>query len=141
MKQLYLSSDKKFLGVCGGVADYFNVDATLIRIAVACIALYTAIIPTLIVYVVLSFVFPHQPEGYTTVNSSKRLLKSSDNKKISGVCAGLAKYFGIDATIIRLVFALSMLVFGFGLTIYIVCLVLMPSEPEQCIYFIFWLII
>ena len=137
MKQLYLSSDKKFLGVCGGVADYFNVDATLIRIAVACIALYTAIIPTLIVYVVLSFVFPHQPEGYTTVNSSKRLLKSSDNKKISGVCAGLAKYFGIDATIIRLVFALSMLVFGFGLTIYIVCLVLMPSEPEQCIYFIF----
>lgn len=133
MKQLYLSSDKKFLGVCGGVADYFNVDATLIRIAVACIALYTAIIPTLIVYVVLSFVFPHQPEGYTTVNSSKRLLKSSDNKKISGVCAGLAKYFGIDATIIRLVFALSMLVFGFGLTIYIVCLVLMPSEPEQIV--------
>lgn len=133
MKQLYLSSDKKFLGVCGGVADYFNVDPTLIRIAVACIALYTAIIPTLIVYVVLSFVFPHQPEGYTTVNSSKKLLKSSDNKKISGVCAGLAKYFGIDATIIRLVFALSMLVFGFGLTIYIVCLVLMPTEPEQIV--------
>ena len=133
MKQLYLSSEKKFLGVCGGVADYFKIDPTLIRIAVACIALYTAIIPTLIVYVVMSFVFPHQPEGYTTVNSSKKLLKSSDNKKISGVCAGIAKYFGIDPTIIRLIFALSMLVLGFGLTIYIVCLVLMPTEPEQII--------
>lgn len=133
MKQLYLSSDKKFLGVCGGIADYFDVDPTLIRIAVACVALYTAIIPTLIVYVVLSFVFPQQPEGYTTVNSSKKLLKSSDNKKIAGVCAGLAKYFGIDATIVRLVFALCMLFIGFGLTIYIVCLVLMPSEPEQIV--------
>ena len=133
MKQLYLSSDKKFLGVCGGIADYFDIDPTLIRIAVACVALYTAIIPTLIVYVVLSFVFPQQPEGYTTVNSSKKLLKSSDNKKIAGVCAGLAKYFSIDATIVRLVFALCMLFIGFGLTIYIVCLVLMPSEPEQIV--------
>lgn len=133
MKQIYLSSDKKFLGVCGGLADYFKVDATLIRIAVACIALYTAVIPALIIYVIMSFVFPQQPEGYTTVDNSKKLMKSSDNKKIAGVCAGLAKYFGIDATIVRLIFALSLIVFGFGLTIYIVCLVLMPTEPEQII--------
>ena len=99
MKQIYLSSDKKFLGVCGGLADYFKVDATLIRIAVACIALYTAVIPALIIYVIMSFVFPHQPEGYTTVDNSKKLMKSSDNKKIAGVCAGLAKYFGIDASL------------------------------------------
>ena len=133
MKQIYLSSDKKFLGVCGGVADYFNVDPTLIRIAVACLALYTAIIPALVIYVVMSFVFPHQPEDYTNANTAKKLLKSSDNKKLSGVCAGLAKYFGIDATIVRLIFALCVLFIGFGLTIYIVCLALMPSEPEQII--------
>ena len=133
MKQIYLSSDKKFLGVCGGIADYLKVDPTLIRIAVACVALYTAIIPALVVYVVMSFVFPQQPEGYTTVNTAKKLLKSSDNKKISGVCAGIAKYFGVDATIVRLIFALCMLFFGFGLAIYLVCLILMPSEPEQII--------
>ena len=133
MKQIYLTSDKKFLGVCGGIADYLKVDPTLIRIAVACVALYTAIIPALVVYVVMSFVFPQQPEGYTTVNTAKKLLKSSDNKKISGVCAGIAKYFGVDATIVRLIFALCMLFFGFGLAIYLVCLVLMPSEPEQII--------
>ena len=132
MKQIYLSKDKKFLGVCGGVADYFNIDPTLIRIAVACIALYTAILPALLVYVVISFVFPQQPEGYTTVNTAdKKLVKSSDNKKLAGVCGGLAKYFGVDATIVRLIFALSFLVFGFGLTIYIVCLALMPKEAEQ----------
>lgn len=133
MKQLYISSDKKFLGVCGGLADYLNVDPTLIRIAVTCLAIYTAIIPALIVYVVLSFVFPQQPEGYTVVGSDKKLIKSQKNKKISGVCGGLAEYFGIDATIIRLIFALCVLFIGFGFAIYIVCLALMPSEPEQII--------
>ena len=133
MKKIYISSDKKFLGLCGGLADYFKVDPTLIRIAVACIALYTAIIPALVAYVVMSFVFPQQPEGYTTTEPAKKLMKSSDNKKIAGVCAGIAKYFGMDATIVRLIFALSLLIFGFGLTIYIVCLVLMPSEAQQII--------
>ena len=133
MKKIYISSDKKFLGLCGGLADYFKVDPTLIRIAVACIALYTAIIPALIAYVVMSFVFPQQPEGYTTTEPAKKLMKSSDNKKIAGVCAGIAKYFGMDATIVRFIFALSLLIFGFGLTIYIVCLVLMPSEAQQII--------
>ena len=134
MKQVYLSSDKKFLGVCGGVADYFNVDPTLIRIAVACVALYTAIIPVLIAYVIMSFVFPHQPEGYTTVNTTKKQLhKSTKNKKLAGVCGGLAEYFGLEATLVRLIFALCMLFIGVGLTFYIVCLVLMPSEPEQII--------
>ena len=134
MKQVYLSSDKKFLGICGGLADYFGIDPTIIRIIVACIALYTAIIPVLVIYVVMSFVFPSQPEGYITVNEAKKkLLKSSENKKISGVCAGIAKYFGIDATIVRFIFALGFLVFGCGLTIYIVCLVLMPRDAEQII--------
>lgn len=133
MKQLYISLDKKFLGVCGGLADYLNVDPTLIRIAVACLAIYTAVIPALIIYVVLSFVFPQQPEGYTVVARDKKLMKSQKNKKISGVCGGLAEYFGIDATIVRLIFALCVLFIGFGLAIYIVCLALMPSEPEQII--------
>ena len=116
MKQLYLSSDKKFLGVCAGVAEYFKIDPTIIRITVACLALYTAIIPALIVYIVMSFVFPQQPEGYTTVDNPKKLMKSSGNKKISGVCAGIAKYIGVDPTIVRLVFAIGFLAFGFGLT-------------------------
>ena len=133
MKQIHLASDKKFLGVCGGVAEYFGVDPTLIRIAVACVALYTAVIPALIIYVVMSFVFPQQPEGYVAAQPKKMLMRSSQNKKLSGVCAGIAKYFGVDATIVRLLFAICMLAIGFGLTIYIVCLVLMPTEPEQVI--------
>ena len=133
MKKIYIGSDKKFLGVCSGLADSLGVDPTIIRIAVACLALYTAIIPALIVYVVMSFVFPQAPEDYKAPVVEKKLMKSQDNKKISGVCAGLAKYFGMEPTIMRLIFAICMLFIGFGLTIYIVCLALMPAEPEQII--------
>ena len=132
MKKLYLGKDKKFLGVCAGVADYFNVDPTLIRIAVVCLSLLTAVLPAIVVYVVLGFVFPHQPEGYTVVNTSKKLLKSKD-KKISGVCGGLAEYFGIDPTIIRLALALCFLFLGYGLMVYIVCMIMIPTEPEQVV--------
>src|SRR4030042_4996230 len=44
---------------------------------------------------------------------SRKLYRSRNNRMIAGVCAGLAEFFGIDATIIRLVFAAGAL-FGFG---------------------------
>lgn len=132
MKKIYLSDDKKFLGICAGVADYLNVDPTLIRIAVVCLSLLTAVLPALVIYFVLSLVFPHAPADYVPSQPAKKLMKGSD-KKLSGVCSGLANYFGIDATIVRLIFAIAFLVFGYGLALYIVCLIMMPSEPVQVV--------
>ncbi len=132
MKKLYLSPDKKFLGVCAGVADYLNIDPTLIRIGVVCLALATAVLPALVAYVILSLVFPAAPADYIPNTSAKKLIKGSD-KKLSGVCSGIANYFGIDPTIIRLVFAVCTLAFGYGVMTYIVCMIMMPSEPEQII--------
>ncbi len=132
MKKLYLSPDKKFLGICGGVADYLNVDPTLIRIAVVCLALATAILPVTIAYIVLGLVFPSAPADYVPGTSAKILLKGSD-KKLAGVCSGLANYFGIDPTIVRLIFALFTLFIGYGIMTYIVCLIMMPSDPVQVV--------
>ncbi len=132
MKKLYLSRDKKILGICGGVADYLNVDPTLIRIAVVCVALATAILPVTIVYVVLGLVFPAAPADYVPTTLAKKLVKGSD-KKLAGVCSGLANYFGIDPTIVRLVFALFTLFIGYGVMTYIVCMIMMPSDPVQVV--------
>lgn len=129
MKKLYLGKEKKFLGVCSGVADYFGIDPTLIRIIVVCVALATVIIPLLIAYVIISFVLPSPPADYTTAPAGKRLVKGKD-KKLAGVCSGIADYFGIDPTIVRLIFALFILFIGYGVMTYIVCLIMMPSEPE-----------
>lgn len=132
MKKIYLSPDKKFLGVCGGVADYLNIDPIILRIGVVLLCLYTMVFPCLIAYVIISFVFPQPPADYHQLvqNNGKKLTKGSD-KKLSGVCSGIAEYLGADATIIRLVLALAMLFLGTGVMFYIVCLIMMPEKPVQ----------
>lgn len=129
-KKLYTSPDKKICGVCAGIADYFNVDPTLVRAIVASIACLTAIIPTLIVYFIVALVMPKPPENYYQLynNTSKRITKSED-KKICGVCGGIAEYCGIDSTVVRLIFALIFLLFGYGLMVYIVCAIIFPKVP------------
>ena len=63
-------------------------------------------------------------------NSPKRLYRSASDRKICGVCGGLADYFGLDSTLIRLAFiALAVLGFSTGLILYILAAVVMPDEP------------
>ena len=57
----------------------------------------------------------------------KRLYKK--DKKIFGVCGGLADYFGLDPTIIRVIFVASVLLLGTGLLLYIILAIVMPEEP------------
>jgi phage shock protein C len=59
-----------------------------------------------------------------------KLQRSRSDKMIAGVCAGLAQYFGVDATIIRLVFALLFFVTHSAiLPVYLILWVIMPQEP------------
>ena len=59
---------------------------------------------------------------------NKKLYKSKTNKKIAGVCGGLAEYLNIDATIVRLVWILATLFVGCGILAYIIALLVMPNE-------------
>ncbi len=61
----------------------------------------------------------------------KKLYRSKTDEKIAGVCGGVAKFFGIDATIIRLAWALLVLCAGTGLLAYIVCAFVIPEEPDN----------
>jgi phage shock protein PspC (stress-responsive transcriptional regulator) len=58
----------------------------------------------------------------------KKLYRSRDNKMVGGVCAGLAKYFELDPTLVRLGMAVLM-VLGGGILIYIIAWVIVPEEP------------
>ena len=51
----------------------------------------------------------------------KRLYKSSTDKKVCGVCGGIANYFDVDPTVIRLIWVIFTLVGGSGLIAYIHC--------------------
>ena len=59
-----------------------------------------------------------------------RLYRSESDKKIAGVCGGIAEYFGIDPTIVRLLWLISIAVYGTGLLIYIVAAIIMPRRED-----------
>lgn len=58
----------------------------------------------------------------------KRLFKSRTDKKIAGVCGGLGQYFGIDSTIVRLIWIISIFALGTGILAYIIAAIVMPDE-------------
>ncbi len=58
----------------------------------------------------------------------KKLCKSETNRYICGVCGGIAEYFGIDATIVRLIFAFFSIVGGSGIFLYLAAALIMPKE-------------
>ena len=60
----------------------------------------------------------------------KRLYKSNKNKIIDGVCAGVAEYFEIDPTLVRLGAVVLSCVGGFGILAYIVCAIIVPRNPD-----------
>jgi phage shock protein C len=60
---------------------------------------------------------------------AKRLMRSSRDKKIAGVCAGLADYFDLDPTIVRVVWLLSVLFAGTGFLVYIILWIVLPLAP------------
>lgn len=60
----------------------------------------------------------------------KKLYRSRSDKKLAGVCGGLAAYLNMDVTIVRLIWALVSVFAGAGLIAYIVCALVIPEEPE-----------
>ena len=58
----------------------------------------------------------------------KRLYKSSTDKKVCGVCGGIANYFDVDPTVIRLIWVIFTLVGDSGLIAYIIAAIIMPDE-------------
>ena len=61
----------------------------------------------------------------------KKLYKIEQGKKLDGVCGGIAEYFGVDPTLIRLVWALvTLCTVGVGLIGYLICAVIMPRKSE-----------
>ena len=61
---------------------------------------------------------------------SKRLYKSRDDRMLSGVCGGIAEYFDIDPTPVRLGWALFCALGGSGILAYIIAAVIIPEQPE-----------
>ncbi|MEE1125951.1 MAG: PspC domain-containing protein [Acutalibacteraceae bacterium] len=60
----------------------------------------------------------------------KKLYRDTSNEVFAGVCSGLANYFGIDVTIVRLLWAIFTLAGGCGIIAYIIAVLIIPSGPS-----------
>lgn len=97
MRGLYRNSEDAWIaGVCGGLANHFQIDPSIIRVLMTlfCLAGWG-----LILYAVLWIVLPSKPLG---AFSGKRFYRDMDNKAIAGVASGIARYFNWDIRIVRL---------------------------------------
>lgn len=61
----------------------------------------------------------------------KRLYKINRGKMVDGVCGGIAEYFGLDPTLVRLAWIIFSAMGGSGILAYILAAVVIPREPEE----------
>ncbi|MBQ8423765.1 MAG: PspC domain-containing protein [Coprobacter sp.] len=59
----------------------------------------------------------------------KKLYRSAVDKKLAGVCGGLAEYFGVDATIVCIAWIVFMFMDGAGILLYLIMMLVMPQRP------------
>lgn len=127
-----LPDDGRVAGVCAGLAAYFDADVTLVRLAWVALSIVPGVlIGGLVAYIAAWVLIPaaapqdHRPLG-------KRLTRSETDKQLAGVCGGLAEYFGVDATIIRLAAVVVAIYPGAvigGVIAYLIAWFIMPPGP------------
>lgn len=62
---------------------------------------------------------------------AKKLTRSQKDKKIFGVCGGIAEYFDIDPTIIRILWVIAIFLCGTGILAYLIAALIMPKGPIE----------
>jgi phage shock protein PspC (stress-responsive transcriptional regulator) len=120
-------------GVCAGLADYLGVDVVLVRLLWVVLSIFPgAIIGGVIVYLAAWLIIPEGSASAEVPNSS-RLTRSATDKKVAGICGGLAEYFGVDATPIRLLWVVLSIFCGAvigGVIAYLVAWLIIPRPMD-----------
>jgi len=130
-RKLYRDIRRKMLGgVASGIAYYFRIDPLWIRLLT--LALFFNVFfaglsgATLLAYIILWIVIPGNSE-LEDDKKIKKLFRDSDSRVLGGVASGIARYFGADIAVIRLLFVLSIFLAGSGILLYIILWIITPE--------------
>jgi phage shock protein C len=63
------------------------------------------------------------------MDASRKLYRSTSNRQLAGVCGGLAEYFNLDPTLIRVLFIILAVLGGSGVILYIAMWIIVPKQP------------
>lgn len=120
-------------GVCAGIAEYFEVDVVLVRVAWVVFSIVPgAIIGGVLAYLAASLIIPESADGASAL-VGRRLTRSTTDKRIAGVCGGLAEYFGVDPTAVRLVWVILSILGGAvigGVIAYVLAWLIIPRSQS-----------
>jgi phage shock protein PspC (stress-responsive transcriptional regulator) len=126
-----LPGEGRVAGVCAGLAAYLGIDVTLVRLAWVLLSIVPgALIGGVIVYVVAWAIMPEGDASPGDVPRG-RLARSTTDKKLAGVCGGLAAYFNEDPTLVRLAVVILTVYPGaivFGVLGYAIAWMVIPLE-------------
>jgi phage shock protein PspC (stress-responsive transcriptional regulator) len=127
-------AEGKLGGVCAGIAAYLNTDPTVVRLLWVILSVVPGvIIGGLIAYAVAWIVLPAEAAGVPAPTAARRLHRSVTDRKIAGVCGGLAEYFGVDSTLVRIAAVVLAIYPGAvicGVLVYLLAWFVMPSAPS-----------
>ena len=126
-------TEGKVAGVCAGIANYFDVDVVLVRAAWVVFSIVPgAVIGGVLAYIAAWLVIP-EATGTDPLPHGRRLTRSTTDVKLAGVCGGLAEYFGVDATPIRLLWVILSILCGAvigGVIAYLIAWVIIPKRQD-----------
>jgi phage shock protein C len=69
-------------------------------------------------------------EKGTNMDATRRLYRSRSDRKLAGVCGGLAQFFNLDPTLIRVLFVVLAVLGGSGILIYLAMWIMVPNQPQ-----------
>jgi phage shock protein C len=125
----------RLAGVCAGIADYLGADVTVVRLLWVIISIVPGFfIGGLVAYIAAAIVMPTS----TVVSGDHRvrLERSPTDRRLGGVCGGIAEFFRMDSTIVRLIWVVLSIVPGlivFGVVAYCIAWFIMPVRQAPAL--------
>jgi len=120
-------------GVCAGLADYFGVDVVLVRLLWVILSIAGAVIGGVIVYVAAWLIMPEGDDQPVPAADKRVLRRSTTDRQIAGVCGGLAEYFQVDVTAVRLLWVIASIFCGVvigGVIAYALAWLIIPQVSD-----------
>jgi len=127
-------AEGKIAGVCAGLADYFNTDVALVRAAWVVLSIWPGAVVLGVVAYLAAWLLMPRADAVDSASAAPqpRLVRSRIDRRIAGVCGGLAEYFDVDPTIVRVSWVILSIVAGavvFGVIAYLIAWFIIPPAP------------
>jgi phage shock protein C len=131
------STRGRIAGVCAGIAEYLDADVTLVRLAWVILSIVPGgFVGGLVAYIAAWAVMPDASEPEPSDTGRRRLTRSIVDRKLAGICGGIAEYLAVDSTAVRVMWIVLTIVPGavvLGLAAYLIAWFIMPvsSVPGE----------